>query len=879
MKTEKISTLIGSGVTLLFVFLAFQFYNYQNLRHEEQDPKSFVGILENMDLKMLDFKMQLRGSKPSEAKVGLVAIDDKSIEEIGRFPWDRKVIAKLVDKVFEDGAASLGFDVIFSEPQLGDPSADQMLADSLAKHRDKVVTGSFNEPAGDAWAPYQDYCVNEAFARANGADVVKLNASFVVEDKADLYESIDFGQLLNQLFTALEQEQVPLLLKNEFKVASEDQLSGSQKSFMKIEVAKRNFEYCQQWLTSKDPFLPTKENPDLVKAYAGVFKVAEPELEAAVKKFKKTVLRHPLPASWSWSANLGLMQAGVDYNASFNAFQDNDGSVRRMPLFYRTGNRMGTSFVPTLSLQTYLTGMGYRANVTVDKTSENSKTKIVTAFDVYDPSKEPEEKVFSISADKFSFMRVNYYGGTYSIPHIPAREILRDSPTIKIVHTYWNPETQKYQPLVKEVNRKEFFKGRMLIMGATATGVYDLRVTPFEKNFPGPEIHVQALAQLADHRFLSPWSKEAKFMPWIILGLGVFLSLVLTRVGAVPGLIISATTLAAIVATDLFLFLKFNVMISIMLPLVLLIVVNFAIQTYKYLTEEKKKKELKTTFAKYVSPAIVDEVLKSPENLELGGRKQRMTVFFSDVRGFTTLSESLDPQKLSEILSRYLTPMTDIVFKNKGTLDKYMGDALMAFFGAPIAYDTHAKEACRTALQSLAKLKELQDEFEKEGIPRIDVGIGINTGEMSVGNMGSTIVRNYTVMGDAVNLGSRLEGINKEYGTRIIISEFTYGDVKDDFVCREVDQVKVKGKNLPVRIFELVAEGKVEKEVQDRLQSFEKAYRDYQAKNFAQALEVFEKLDKDHSDPVAGIYVERCQEFLESPPPENWDGVFVMTKK
>ncbi|UOF00040.1 adenylate/guanylate cyclase domain-containing protein [Bdellovibrio reynosensis] len=878
MKTEKISYLIGSGVTLLFVFLAFQFYNYQNLRHEEQDPKSFVGVLENLDLKMLDFKMQLRGSKPSEAKVGLIAIDDKSIEEVGRWPWDRKVIAKLVDNVFADGASSLGFDVIFSEPQFGDPSSDMALAESLTKHRDKVVTGSFNEPAGDAWAPYQDYCVNEAFARANGADVVKLNASFVVEDKADPYESIDFGQLLNQLFTALEAENVPLLLKNEFKVASEAELSDAQKRFMKIEVTKRNFEYCQTWLTSNDPFVPTKENPELVKAYAEIFAVPEKDLESAVKKFKKTVLRHPLPASWSWSANLPMMQAGVDYNASFNAFQDNDGSVRRMPLFYRTGNRMGTSFVPTLSLQTYLTGMGYRAQVTVDKTS-NSKNKVVTAFDVYDPKQEPEKKMFSISADKFSFMRVNYYGGTYSIPHIPAREILRNSPTIKIIHTFWHPESQKFQPKVVEVDRKEFFKDRMLIMGATATGVYDLRVTPFEKNFPGPEIHVQALAQLADHKFLSPWSKEAKLMPWIILALGIFLSVVLTQVGAVPGLIISATTLAVIVATDLFLFLKFNIMISIMLPLLVLVIVNFAIQTYKYLTEEKKKKELKTTFAKYVSPAIVDEVLKSPENLELGGKKQRMTVFFSDVRGFTTLSESLDPQKLSEILSRYLTPMTDIVFKNRGTLDKYMGDALMAFFGAPIAYDGHAKEACRTALQSLVKLKELQEEFKKEGIPTIDIGIGINTGEMSVGNMGSTIVRNYTVMGDAVNLGSRLEGINKEYGTRIIISEFTYGDVKDAFVCREVDMVKVKGKNLPVKIFELVAEGQVDKDHQERLSTFEKAYRDYQEMNFKNALEAFETLDKNHGDPVAAIYVERCQEFLENPPPQDWDRVFVMTKK
>jgi adenylate cyclase len=257
-----------------------------------------------------------------------------------------------------------------------------------------------------------------------------------------------------------------------------------------------------------------------------------------------------------------------------------------------------------------------------------------------------------------------------------------------------------------------------------------------------------------------------------------------------------------------------------------------------------------------------------------------MTVFFSDVRGFTTLSETLDPQKLSEILTRYLTPMTEIVFKNKGTLDKYMGDALMAFFGAPIHYEKHPHEACRTALQHLEKLADLQDEFKKEGIPPIDIGIGINTGDMSVGNMGSNIVRSYTVMGDAVNLGSRLEGINKEYGTKIIISEFTYAEVKDEFVCREVDQVKVKGKTKPIRIFELVAEGKVSAERRQRLDTFETAYREYEKKMFAEALVKFESLVQGESvDPVAEVYVERCQEFITNPPPENWDGVFVMTTK
>ncbi|MEZ4872606.1 MAG: adenylate/guanylate cyclase domain-containing protein [Bdellovibrionales bacterium] len=257
-----------------------------------------------------------------------------------------------------------------------------------------------------------------------------------------------------------------------------------------------------------------------------------------------------------------------------------------------------------------------------------------------------------------------------------------------------------------------------------------------------------------------------------------------------------------------------------------------------------------------------------------------MSVFFSDVRGFTTISEQLDPQALSDLLNSYLTPMTDLVFKNKGTLDKYMGDAVMAFFGAPIAYPDHAAAACRCAIQSLEKLKELQKEYEEKGLPMIDIGIGINTGEMSVGNMGSETVRNYTVMGDAVNLGSRLEGINKQYGTRIIISEYTYENVKDQFLCREIDWVRVKGKVEPVRIYECIAEGSGPQPIVDIVEHFNQGFALYHEKKFKEAIDCFSKaLDINPEDGPSKLYLERCDDYIQSPPPEDWDGVFVMTTK
>ena len=224
--------------------------------------------------------------------------------------------------------------------------------------------------------------------------------------------------------------------------------------------------------------------------------------------------------------------------------------------------------------------------------------------------------------------------------------------------------------------------------------------------------------------------------------------------------------------------------------------------------------------------------------------------------------------------------MTDLVFKNKGTLDKYMGDAIMAFWGAPIQFSDHAQHACRCALAMLVKLRELQADYRAKGLPEIDIGIGLNTGDMSVGNMGSDTVRSYTVMGDAVNLGSRLEGINKQYGTRIIISEFTRNAIKGDFITREIDWVKVKGKNEPVRIFELIAETQAPREIAELLPHFTRGFELYHERKFSEAAVAFtEALRVLPDDACSQLYVERCDDYLKEPPDADWDGVFTMKTK
>ena len=273
-------------------------------------------------------------------------------------------------------------------------------------------------------------------------------------------------------------------------------------------------------------------------------------------------------------------------------------------------------------------------------------------------------------------------------------------------------------------------------------------------------------------------------------------------------------------------------------------------------------------------------MLKDPSKLKLGGDKKNLSVLFSDIRGFTTVSEKLTPEELVHLLNEYLTAMTDIVFKYDGLLDKYMGDAIMAVFGAPLDQPDHPERACMTAIRMMEKLKKLQKKWSDEERPVLDIGIGINSGDMVVGNMGSEMRFDYTVMGDSVNLGSRLEGINKEYGTNIVISEFTYEKVKDTLLCRELDSVRVKGKALPVRIYELLGERKYSEKLSGFVSAFEEGLVNYRQYQWDEAIFCFKKAIEIRSgDPPSELYIKRCDGLKENPPETGWDGVYTMTKK
>ena len=317
-------------------------------------------------------------------------------------------------------------------------------------------------------------------------------------------------------------------------------------------------------------------------------------------------------------------------------------------------------------------------------------------------------------------------------------------------------------------------------------------------------------------------------------------------------------------------------------PLAVVISLNFvAGLAFQRAIALYNRNKVKGAFQQYVSTAIVEEVLRHPEKLHLGGERKFLTVLFSDIRGFTSIAESMESEELVIFLNEYLTEMTEIVLNYDGTLDKYMGDAIMAIYGAPIEQPDHPARACSSALEMVAQLRKLQPKWREQGKPPIDIGIGINSGMMTVGNMGSEKRFDYTVMGDHVNLGSRLEGINKQYGTHVIISEFTKQQVKDHFVTRELDLVQVKGRVESVKIYELIGKvGEIDTGILQGISYFGEGLTAYRQMRWQQAIEKFSQtLERFGDDYPSQLYLERCQLYQLTPPPENWDGVYIMETK
>jgi adenylate cyclase len=427
---------------------------------------------------------------------------------------------------------------------------------------------------------------------------------------------------------------------------------------------------------------------------------------------------------------------------------------------------------------------------------------------------------------------------------------------------------------------KGSLSNKIVLVGATAIGLYDMRNTPFAAIYPGLEVHATVIDNILENEFIHKPKWTRVFDALAIVLFALIMGILIPRLSAIKGVFLMSGLFVLYIFLCQWLFTHALLWINMVYPLLGLVLIYASLTVYRYLTEERERKKIRGAFSHYVSSSVVNEVLKNPDKLKLGGDMKELTVLFSDIRGFTTISEGLSPEQVHGLINEYLTAMTNIVFKHGGTLDKYMGDAIMAIYGAPVDQPDHAQKACDTALEMMEGLEELNTAWVREGKPHLDIGIGINTGMMMVGNMGSEQRFEYTVLGDAVNLGSRLEGANKNYRTHILISEFTYEKVKTVFLCMEIDSVRVKGKSRPVRIYQLLSGKDASAPHPETIRYFQQGLQWYKEQRWDEAMEAFRTVTAmDKGLYAAQLYLERIANLKSNPPPPDWDGAFTMKEK
>ncbi|MFO0723211.1 MAG: adenylate/guanylate cyclase domain-containing protein [Myxococcota bacterium] len=540
-----------------------------------------------------------------------------------------------------------------------------------------------------------------------------------------------------------------------------------------------------------------------------------------------------------------VVAAGTEHFGTINAFPDADGVYRRVPLIAAIKGR--GVLVPTLALKAVSVASG-------------QPIEVIAAED--DPTPEAVRVGKRVTeVELASTTALDWYGEFHpsQMPIFSAADVLAGRiPAEKL-------------------------KDKIVFIAATAVGTYDQRVTPFGSSVPGVSVHATLAQNLLDGRHYLRPRYVIGIELCVFLLIGLIGGLVMSRMGPLGQLFVAVGMSVVWALVDRYVLFEHGLIVYTVLPLVQIGLTLVTVASWRFLIEERERRKTKQAFSRYLAPAVMQQVLDHPEEyLKLGGRRCEATVLFSDIRGFTTISEALSPEELGHLLNKYMTPMTDLVFASGGTLDKYIGDAVMAFWGAPITQADHALRACKTALEMIAKVEALNVEFEREKLPRIAIGVGISSGPMTIGNMGSLDHFSYTALGDRVNLGSRLEGQTKDYGVSIIVSDATYALVKDQAACRELGSIRVKGKLEPVRIFELIAIGKLSPEEQAFVDGFHAALAAFRERRFPEAGELFQKanaLAGPDGDKTSLDYADLCEEYAVHPPGPTWDGVRVATSK
>lgn len=538
--------------------------------------------------------------------------------------------------------------------------------------------------------------------------------------------------------------------------------------------------------------------------------------------------------------NIPVLQTAAKNGGFLNVYADADGIIRRVPLLMRYQDNI----YPSLAFEAvnlYLL----------------SKISIVTAE--YDETLQLEAAKIAnhtIPVDAFGQMLVPFRGKSYTFPFYSATDVLNKKIPVSAL------------------------AGKIIFVGTSATGLSDLRPTAVQNVFPGVEVQATiADGILTDNYSYRPaWTTGAEMLLTFVFGM--ILVVLFPYLGPRSLATLSVFIPSILIIANNILWDKTGLIIFILVPILLTIMLAIMNMIYGYLFETRRRERIKEMFGQYVPEKHIDEMLKATGTYGLHGEDREMTVLFADIRNFTTISEPMTAAELKELLSQFFTPMTEVIFNNHGTIDKYIGDLIMAFWGAPLKDKRHAQHAIHSAIEMQMTVDKLKPVFAERGWPDVNIGIGLNSGVMSVGDMGSKFRRNYTVLGDAVNLASRVEGLTKHYGVKIMTTEATQKDQKK-FVFRQLDRVRVKGKKLGVAIYEVIGFQTILTEaLKHELELSQQALDFYFNQQWDEANRLFSDLHSAYPHvKLYQLYIDRIAQFKQNPPPADWDGVYEHTSK
>lgn len=707
-----------------------------------------------IDQLIFDTRMRLDAPNQADARIAIVDIDDASLTQLGRWPWNRGILADLVERLFNNnGIALLGLDVLLPEPD-----------------------------------------------KSGGLDLLtQVESTFAQDSKAlqdrllQLRQARDYDAALAR---ALGQHPVVLSYA----------------------------------LSQQTPPVRVNALPD-ASAMAGTF----------------DAVREQIPVWNGFTANVAGLQAAATGIGHIATLTDADGVTRRVPLLAQVDGQVYESFPLALARVALGDPLLVPGPSVLDKTWFSQDLEWLTLASAQ------QQQNIPVDSNGAGWLRFSGPAGVFE--RVSALDVLTQT-----------------QPI-------ERLRGRIVLLGTSAAGLVDLRTTPMGTQFPGVEIHATALSNILNGNGMARTRLNQGAEAILVLLLGVGLTLLLPRlgVGAAVSVILASVLGVLFVVWQL----GHVGQVVFAAAAILQIMLIFGASTlWSYTRANRSKQQIAQLFGQYVPPALVDEMARDPLAYNMAGRSAELTILFSDIRGFTSISERMSASELAAMMNAYLDAMTEVIQSERGTLDKYIGDAIMAFWGAPLAQADHAQRAVNAALGMQRRLQSLNESFVAQGWPALKIGIGINTGVVVVGDMGSKVRKAYTVMGDAVNLASRLESISKVYGVGVVVGQATV-DACPAIPCRVLDRIRVKGKTEPVTIAEPVdvtTASSTETAVQ--LAQWNEFLQAYRARNWSAAQTILASLPpSDQAGPLVQLYQQRLNALRENDPGQEWDGVTTFETK